>query len=299
MKQLSDKALYKLCKMYGENALHWRRKFTGLLPEVNRRRLYKKKGFHSIFEFAKRLCGLSEEQVRRVLNLDEKFKDKPKLHQALLSGEISANKLARVASIATPADEEFWVKKALQLPNRALETLVRDVKSENGNGLFKPQSEVISVHVHRSEELNLAPDVLEELLELQRKGIDVNQVLREFLEERKLEIAREEEELAVETEWHAVTRQSVVARPSGVASGAPSRYIPVKIRRHLQKQYGSKCSINGCARPAQVIHHTQRFALSGRHNPKYLAPLCREHHAIAHAIDAKVQVKRSSGSGSS
>lgn len=281
MQQLSDKELYALCKKYGENALHWRRKFIGLLPEVNRRRLYEKKGFRSIFEFAKKLCGLSEEQVRRVLNLEEKFKGKPILHHALINGDVSVNKLARVASVATAENEEFWAEKAIQLPKSALETLVKDVKSENRNGLLEPKITVKSVPGHKlgaaTEELNLAPDVLEELLELQRKGIDVNQVLRELLEQRELVIAREKERLSAEA-----------------ASNATARYIPVRIRRHLEKEYGSKCSIHGCARPAQVIHHAQRFALAQTHNPKYLAPLCREHHAIAHAIDTEVQVKKHS-----
>lgn len=269
MKYLSDKELYLLCKKYGENALMWRRKFTGLLPEVNRRRLYEKKGLGSVFEFAKKLCGLSEEQVRRVLNLEESFKDKPQLHKALISGEVSVNKLARIASVATPANDEFWAEKVQQLSQGAIETLVRDEKQ---SGLFNTKIEEKSVRAHKLEELHLESDVLEELLELQRKGIDVNQLLREFLEKRKLELVQEKEELS--------------------AMPTKSRYIPVKIRRHLEKEYGDRCSIDGCQRLAAVIHHTQRFALAGSHNPKYLAPLCREHHVIAHAIDAKVRVKR-------
>lgn len=274
MQHLSDKELYKLCRQYGENALHWRRKFIGLLPEVNRRRLYEKKGFSSIFEFAKKLCGLSEEQVRLALNLDKRFGDKPALKELLASGKVSINKLTRVTSVATPENEGFWAEKAMQLPKSALETLVKDVKSENQNGLFEPNIESKVLPGQKSEELQLDADVKEELLKLQAKGIDVNEVLREFLEGRNLAIAREKERLSAE------------------AGQAKSRYIPVKIRRHLEMEYGRTCSINGCRRPAQMIHHTQRFALSASHNPKYLAPLCREHHAIAHAIDEKVRVKR-------
>jgi len=246
----------------------WRRKFIGLLPEVNHRRLYEKRGFFSIFEFAKKLCGLSEEQVRRVLNLEERFKNKPKLHKALISGEVSVNKLVRIAAIATPENEAFWEEKVHQLPKSALETLIKDMKIENQNGFIKPQNELKSVPGHRLEEVNLKSDVVEELLKLQQKGIDVNQLLRKFLERRKLEIMQEKEELCV--------------------IPAKSRYIPVKIRRHLKKEYGNKCSIEHCKKPATTIHHTQRFALSGSHNPKYLAPLCKDHHTIAHAIDVKV-----------
>ncbi|MBI5753601.1 hypothetical protein HZA40_00465, partial [Candidatus Peregrinibacteria bacterium] len=70
---LTDQNLYQLCKNYGQQALHWRQKFIGLLPEVNRRKLYEKKGFGSIFEFAKKLAGLSEEQVKLTLNLEKRF----------------------------------------------------------------------------------------------------------------------------------------------------------------------------------------------------------------------------------
>ena len=36
--------LYQLCKTFGARTLLWRQKFIGLLPEVNRRKLYEKKG---------------------------------------------------------------------------------------------------------------------------------------------------------------------------------------------------------------------------------------------------------------
>ena len=74
---LSDENLFKLCRIYGARALEWRNKFIGLLPEVNRRRLYEQKGFSSIFEFAAKLAGVSREQLGTVLSLDRKFEDKP------------------------------------------------------------------------------------------------------------------------------------------------------------------------------------------------------------------------------
>ncbi|MDH5597221.1 MAG: HNH endonuclease [Candidatus Peregrinibacteria bacterium] len=268
MNEISNKALYRLCKKYGRNALMWRRKFIGLLPEVNRRHLYEKKGFNSIFEFAFKLAGLSEKQVRLALNLEERFKDKPVLHEALISGQISTNKLTRIASIATPENETFWVEKAKQLPKSALETLIRDAKNEIMNGLNKQENGKKSLP---GQNLALDPEIEEELLELQGKGIDVNQMLREFLEKRRQEIAEEKEELAVRMEY----------------SRARSRYIPAKVRRLLHKEHGSICSIDACQKPAREIHHSQRYALTKNHNPKYLAPLCREHHKIAHAIDVK------------
>ncbi|MFA5821388.1 MAG: hypothetical protein WC873_04835, partial [Candidatus Gracilibacteria bacterium] len=60
-----------------------------------------------------------------------------------------------------------------------------------------------------------------------------------------------------------------------------------KTRKLLHAEYGTKCAISHCQKPAQTIHHTARFALSQAHDPHYLAPLCHEHHLIAHTIDRK------------
>jgi hypothetical protein len=125
---LTDEQLFNLCKTYGENARHWRQKFMGLLPEVYKRRLYEKKHFSSIFEFAAKLAGISQEHVRRVLNLERKFEDKPTLHSLLINGKVSANKLVRIASIATVGNQEELARMMETLSNRAIETFVKDEK---------------------------------------------------------------------------------------------------------------------------------------------------------------------------
>lgn len=269
MKNLSDQTLYQLCREYGGRSIHWRNKFIGLLPEVDRRRLFEKKGFESIFEFAAKLAGLSQEQVRRVLNVDRTFEPFPHLRRALVEGKVSIHKLARVASIATVENEEELVEKMKVLPQVALEVMIRDFKNENG--LRKSKIEQESVRAHT---LQLLPQVEARLLELQRKGIDLNELLTQFLDERKQTI--EEEKVAAAAEL----------------GEAKSRYIPVAVRRVIEKEHGSQCSMPSCGRPSQNLHHTQRFSLARRHDPRFIAPLCKAHHALAHAVDVRVQEKR-------
>lgn len=254
--QISDENLYQLCQQYGRHALLWRQKFIGLLPEVYKRGLYKKKNFGSIFEFAKKLAGVSEEQVRVTLNLEERFKDKPALHTLLVNGITSVHKLARVVSIATPENEAVLANQVQLLSKKSLEALVRDERAESKS--------------LPGQTLHLADDIHKELLELQQKGIDTNDLLRTFLAQRRQKIAQEKEALSAES-------QPTI-----------SRYIPVQIRQVITEEHGTKCTIKTCSRPAQIIHHTQRFALSKTHDPHFLAPLCKEHHMIAHAIDVKV-----------
>src|SRR3989339_886260 len=132
---MNDENLYKLCRLYGERARIWRQKFIGLLPEVYKRRLFEKKGFCSIFEFAKKLCGLSEEQVRLVLNLEKRFEKMYVLKGLLVEGKVSVNKLSRIASIAKPENEIFLAGQVQMLSKSAVESLVRDEKyweKENG-----------------------------------------------------------------------------------------------------------------------------------------------------------------------
>lgn len=298
LQEISDNELYSRCKHFGEIALKYRWKFAGLLPEVNRRRLYARKGYGSIFEFAAKLAGMSEQQVRRVLNLEKSFDDKPILKTMLVEGRISPNKLARVASVATREDEEFWAGQVKILPNRALETLVKDQK----HLLKKPTASSLafvmpnalemallaqeSVHVHTrlsenlpssdmstsdeeitATDLGLSASTVKKLLELKRCSINIDDLFAIFLEKRELEIAQEKEALSAET------------RPTN------SRYIPTKIRELIKKEYGDKCSISQCEKPAQDIHHSQRFSIAQIHDPKFLAPLCGDHHKIAHSVD--------------
>lgn len=284
VQQLSDNQLFNLCQRYGEQARIWRQKFIGLLPEVNRRRLFAKKGFSSIFEFSKKLAGLSEEQVCLALNLEKKFEKRGAvvLKGMLEAGEVSVNKLARVVSIADSSNQEFLAAQVKQLSQKALETLVRDEKYLRISGatsfsnsqiveqfLRAQKSDDRILNAQEPKTLMLSYEVKQKLLELQLKGIDINSLILEFLKKRDEEIKYEKEKLSEE------------AQPTG------SRYIPVQIRKILKKEFGTKCSIVWCMREADEIHHSQRFSLSRRHDPKYLAPFCEEHHAIAHSIDQR------------
>ena len=126
----------------------------------------------------------------------------------------------------------------------------------------------------RAHELGLSEEVTKKLLELQEKGLDLNSLLLEFLDKREEEIAQEKAEICATLEE------------------AKSRPVPARTQKVLAKEHGSKCSIQTCKKPAQELHHTQTFALSKRHDPRYLAPLCREHHVIAHTINLRAREQR-------
>ncbi len=287
----ADHKIFLLFREYGAKALLYRQKCIGLLPEIYRRKIHERQGFQSIFEFAAKYAGISQEQVKRVLSLEEKFQDKPALHQALITGEISINKLARVASIATVENQDILVEQTRMLSKSALETLAKDIRNSAENNCdeipeFVPGHKIFGtvestadlVRMMAEKSLKLAPEVTAKLKELKGKGIDINEIILDALNRREGEIARKKERIAAE----------VGAKPQQQAA----RYIPVKIKRVLQMEHGDLCSIPGCGKQSGAVHHTQRFALGGRHDPRFMAPLCIAHHQIAHAIDIKVQNER-------
>ncbi|MFA6918144.1 MAG: hypothetical protein WC285_04945, partial [Candidatus Gracilibacteria bacterium] len=311
---LSDEKLYQLCQIYGERTRFWRQKFTGLIPEVFRRRLYEKKGFSSIFEFAKKLAGLSEEQVRLVLNLERRFEETPTLKSLLVEGKVSINKLARIVSISKPENEKFLATQVQILSKSAVETLVRDEKfwiksgdensekNEEKNGASGADVECqngsqksffeskslpgqdlaagIGMGWHGgamtggagSETLHLSSEVQRKLLELQQKGIEINNLLLEFLQKREQEIAERKE---------TVSRE--ILKREG--KKPPTSHIPVAAKRILHEEFGKKCSVKNCKNPSTQIHHIQRFFASQSPDPRYLTPLCKEHHELAHSAD--------------
>jgi hypothetical protein len=166
--------------------------------------------------------------------------------------------------------------------------------------------------------LQLDPDVEQELTEMQQKGIDINAFLRKILQKRKEEIEQEKTRLACEQEqrsqveplgrqtlenWRAHAEKQAYEdwlvysgqrtfpgkQPAEKQkqSCAITHYVPAKIKKIIREEHGTKCSAPNCHKPAKILHHTARFAITQNHNPQFLAPLCEAHHEIAHKIDLR------------
>ncbi|MFH1218715.1 MAG: hypothetical protein V1679_02645 [Candidatus Peregrinibacteria bacterium] len=132
--KLPDKELLLLAAEYGLNAKEWLRKFAALLPEIYKRRLYKKKGCVSIHEYAKKIAGMNEKTVDRILRLRQKLENKPRLLKLFESGEEGWSKLDRVAHIATPETDKNWANHARNLSKQTLNVYVQEYKRQFAPG---------------------------------------------------------------------------------------------------------------------------------------------------------------------
>ena len=282
---LSDSELYTRCKDYGLQARVWRRRFAGLLPEVLRRDLHRRRGYGSLYEFAFKLAGMSSASVDKVLGLAEKLVDKPVLREQLVSGSQGWSKIEKVAYIATPETDKEWAEKVEKMSASALGAFVQATRgfTENENG--ENHTDVgESGNTFRLEQWGnlsfpVAPEVEKKLRLLKYRLEKEKGVTLTFNEVFQLLLAQE----AGDKQQAQVVIQVCPECAARKASEATGRAIPAGVRRVLYAMYQGYCGFPNCTRAASSLHHTRRFALSPGHDPKTIVPLCKAHERLVHS----------------
>lgn len=280
---LSDDELYAKCQQYGLNAKNWLRRFAGLLPEVAKRRLYRKKRFLSVQEFATKLAGMSSYAVDKILNVHSKLQNKPALLKQLESGEQGWSKIEKVAYIATPETDKEWARKVESLPQRALEICVRDYRekftlkseAENNPQILQPSP------FHRfsfpiSQIVDFELRLLKQRLEKEKKcSLSWDQVFEAVTKGEGMTCPKcAKKKTVIHLCPDCARRRALMAK---------GREIPAAVRQFVKAKYGEKCVFPKCKKPAKVMHHTKRFSLNKSHDLDCIVPLCKEHHDLAHA----------------
>lgn len=265
LQKLSDSDLYQRCKDYGLNARIWKRRFAGLLPEVLRRGLHRRRG-----------C-VSKEAVDKVLRLSSHLADKPLLREQLESGAEGWSKIEAVVFMARPETDAFWASKVSELPKLALEAFVSEKRKCENNRLdftpggdFQPEKtaaltfrvkpsveERLRLYKGRMEKVKKCPLALEEVLELLLDGVGSDEKVI----------------------------QEVVCPSCAEKKGAEAigRAIPRMVQKVVQARFGKKCGFRGCGRPATSLHHTRRYNLDPHHDPNAIVPLCTPHERLVHS----------------
>jgi len=154
---------------YGKNAKRWIKKCALLLPEVERGRVWKKKGFSSLYEYAAKLACMSRRQVDDALWILRKVENRPFLRRVVEQKGINA--VRPVISIVDSKNEQFWAAKAMEMSNNTLRTYVREFRDIPR---FKPEKVKIVIEVDsevaqelaKYDDLNL---LMRELLALKRQ----------------------------------------------------------------------------------------------------------------------------------
>lgn len=258
---------------YGKSAKELQRKCALLLPEINRKLIWRQKGFDSIYVYAAKLAGMSRIQVDDALRILRRIADKPAL--MALAEEKGLNAVRPVASIATTESAKYWALKAKSMSKNELETFVRDIRRKEeslANCSTAPQSPITisqapstEIFDHLSPQpgqetlmMNLKPEVAAKLKHLNISGW--NDLMEEFIN----------------------LYQSNLEQQKPPVKENASHSIPRAIQKYVTKRCRGKCEFPGCNKKYDHLHHTNRFASNKVHDPDQIVALCTAHHSLAH-----------------
>lgn len=249
--QLTDSQLYKLAQEYGLKAKQWLRKFEGLLPEIYRRKLYKRRGFASIHEFAGKLAGMSHEKVDKILRLSSYLEDK--------------------------------AEKVIMVPRVALELCVQEARKINREEITpgsNSQPEFSTISIKISSKLEYELRFLKQKLEKERgEALGFAEVLQELLKAYKYANFKAEPKRIIQ-----LCPNCIKEKANEVAEWTiTKRPIPREVQHLVIARQKEKCAFPNCNQPPEIFHHTRRFALNQNHDPDYIVHLCTAHERLAHA----------------
>lgn len=303
----ADRIVHNQFSRYGKNAKEWLRKCALLLPEIERRQIWKKRRFSSLYEYAAKLASMSRSSVDEALRVLRRIGDKPALRKVIEEKGIQS--VRPVAAIATTETASFWAKKAREMNKNTLEVYVREFKKQyqnkfNGNKNDMRDSVENSTdsaeHNSANAEDNrlqflpregFQPENPQKFLTSNHYGSNLPKPTSEIeLITMLLEpaVAAELQKLKGNSDWNTLIKELLGLRRQKLEQEKPkpvptkSRHIPTKIRCYVTNKTRGLCSYPGCVKPYKILHHTDRWALKNIHDPDKLMPLCTQHEQIAH-----------------
>ncbi len=158
--------------LYGKNAKEWMRKCELLLPEIERKKIWKKKKFKDIYHYAAVLAGMSRNKVNECLRVCRHIEDKPELMEVAEKKGINAVK--PVATIATQETAEFWAEKVEAMPKNAVEKMVQHHR------LPRKESQPAKVQIS----MELDPEIAKKLQKM-KGDQDWNEFMEKLMQQEK------------------------------------------------------------------------------------------------------------------
>jgi hypothetical protein len=274
----TNRELYSKCLELSGYIKKYRNQFIALIPLVEKRKVYLKHNMHSIYEFAAKLAGISNETVAKILRISHKLKKSPRLQEAFVNGEVTWTKLEVVSPLISAKNDLVLALKLPTMSVDAIRLMVKELKLPEGENLksSKKQTELLSVKlsVKTMTKLKIFKAKVEKRLgHLVTWDKAFSMMLEDFYQIYPTETIHNSKDIPLEPRSEQPRWPQA---PEAVAEY--SRYIPAKKRREILSRTNGLCS--KCNKPAQVLHHEDPYSVSYSHES--VVPLCRAHHDLVH-----------------
>lgn len=281
LSKLSDAELYQACRRASGKIHEGLREFEAYLPEVYRRRLHRRRGFGSIYEFAAKMANMSQEKVNKILRLRNNLEDKPILRGLFERGEVGYSKIEKVVHCVTPQNEELWAERLCTMSKSTLELCVQNdrLKVTPGSN-SEPEKSTAEKWHHLSFPVKPEVEVrlrrMKHKLEKERgKTVTFNEVLEALLDGATIEKSTPKVQVCPECVAQKEQKRE--------EDGKVTRYMPKPVKQVVEERQEEKCAFPDCARPPEIFHHTRRFALKKSHDPNFIVSLCKTHERLVHS----------------
>ena len=261
--QTSINNLHHRFQAYGRNAREWMRKCAMLLPDIERERVWEKKGFESIYVYAAKLAGMSRESVNDALRVLRATEGMTEIRNVI--EQRGVNIIKPILTALTVDNQAFWAEKAMTMSQHTLEVYRKERTAQDNKLTGRRASSETSEFPHQQAiakaiiPMDLDPEVAAQLEKLKGTG-DWNGLMKEFLE----------------------MREAMLEQACPESKTTDSRHIPTAIQKFIIQRSRGICEFPKCTRTYTILHHTQRFALEKTHDPNRIIALCTSHERIVH-----------------
>jgi hypothetical protein len=267
--------------------------------------------YGSYFEYVERIFGYAPRVAADRIRVAQALEELPLTAEALRTGDISWSIAREVTRVAVAETEREWLDAVRSKRVRQVEGMVSG--RSTGDRPTDPPDESARRHVVRFE---VGGDVLALLREakaelVRRTGghLQDDDVVR-LLASTVLGGPGDEGRAAYQIAMTICRRcgagkqegcgeaipvtDAVVERaccdaqhigstqPQSGARVRASQSIPPAVRREVVRRHGGRCAVPGCCNAIVEVHHLDRRAEGGTHDPRRLLPLCSAHHAAEH-----------------
>lgn len=285
-----------------------------MLPAIERERVWEKKGFSSLAEYAGRLSGMSRETVSDGLRILHAVENMPDIMKVIEERGIAI--VRPILTLLTDRNQKLWAEKMRVMSQHTLEMYRREWERENimsitthatmtdsatdtvldifgrrapeERGIISQPQAIGTEKIEDTESASsneLHHEMSRGVMSCSEASSRRNKIIGMELSPSTLDRLTK---LKGDDEWDALMNELLDIREKMLEQNTPeekqteSRHIPVEITRFVIERSRGICEVGACAKKYEIFHHTQRFASEKTHDPGRIVALCKQHERLVH-----------------
>lgn len=279
-KRIHEKAL-RLARDYLQAEI----KLVEILQIVNRKKVFKRMGYTSLYSYCVEALKLPAEQVYRFNGVAKKCDEIPELKSAISDGTLNVSRARRIVSVIKAENQKDWIEKAAILPQRELEKEVakvnpKELASERTKILTEELAQIAcGVDMETLEGLDRLKDLLSQKL---KKPCGLREVIQYLTKEAvrrmdPIEKAKRNIHKKIEKQDKKVSSRTKARK---ALSARSTHQVNLRDRAQCTEilPNGKRCQ----QRKWLHVHHIRPVSEGGTDEADNLTTLCFGHHQLRH-----------------